>query len=290
MEQLSWFYGPERHAFSLDEAGTARAGEGDPFHGIVGRGMLELLDARGADPQQWLENAHRLFCTEVGDHDAAGLTELRALAEQSGTLSFGDSACCVQRYLEQHCAEATREHMIEAWNIKEGHDSSVWKITIVGADGLSLKLVLNVGRDYVASAELRKSSEQMRALQQRHPEIEMAPVLDIQTIVDDADREVVVTRNAWVPGAHEIHAVASDDPRGYDYVLVERFLTDAELPACIVSVFGRRFDETESRCIDAGLERFRELAEETLPNAPRINLNEGDLVWDGRSAVVVAVS
>lgn len=289
MEQLTWFHGPDRHAVFLDEAGTARSEAGDPFHGIVGRGMLELLEARGADPQQWLENAPRLFTPEVSDDEAVRLAELRAVAQLSETLSFGDSARCVRRYLERHCVEAAKAQAVEAWNVKEGHTSSVWKVTLLGA-GLPLEFALNVGRDRVASAELRASSEQMKALLQSCPEIKMAPLLDIQTLVDDAGREVVVTRNAWVAGANEIHAVAADNPRGRAYILVDRFLTDAALPARIASVYGRRFDEAESRRIDVALDRFSELAAEALLNPPQLNLNNGDLVWDGQSAVVVAVS
>jgi len=281
MTQLSWFFGPDKLPFVLDEAGVARAEAGDPFHGIVGRGMRQLLEQEGADPQLWVRNAPRLFSSE-----------LAALAEQTETLSFGESADCVRLYLEQHCPRAEGvPSSIEAWNVKEGHTSSVWKVSILESDGETREeFALNVARDRTAGAELRASSEQMRAIFQRFPHINMAAVMDIQTVRSRRGLEVVVTRNEWVRRAHEIHAVLGESGRSRRYLLVERFLTDADKPAQIVSVYGRRFDDAECCRIAADIARFAEIASRALPRQPQLNLNDGDLVWDGCGAVVVATS
>jgi outer membrane lipoprotein SlyB len=71
--------------------------------------------------------------------------------------------------------------------------------------------------------------------------------------------------------------------------LVERFLPgEADAPAQIGGFRGRRVTEGEQREIDAAIEAVcgASIDEQQI----ELEVNDGDVVWDGTRAVVVAIS
>jgi hypothetical protein len=293
--KINWFFGPHKQSFVLDENDEARAQSSVPFHGIVSRGMLALMHERGISPDVWRHHAHLVH---LNGHDELcasrrELDLLRSLAAECKALSFGQSAACVQLYLEHHDPSAcTSEGAAEVWSIKEGHTSSVWKITLPHPSGDETHFIVNVARDQAANAELEATFGRMQKIGLGCPDIKMAGAYDIQTVHLPHGHDVLdvtVTRNEWLRDAYEIHAMCDAHGRPRQYLLVEQFITAAETPAHIVSILGRRFTAAECRQIENDMARFVERASQVVA-APELNVNEGDLVWNGREAVVVAIS
>lgn len=262
---VDWSYGPDAEPFALDDCGVPSSATGMPFHGIPGRGMAELMVRDGVPPGVWERHAHRIFAPPELDD---GLLALRTLATECGALSFADSCATVLVYLECQGVAGSAE----VWHLKEGHTSSVWKVTTADEE-----FVLNVARDRAASDELRRTSIRMMELQ-GHAGVTMADVIDVGPV---APADVFVARNEWIHDALEVHQ--ERDPRR-PYLLVERFLTADDAPARIVSIYGRRCTQDEQRRIDEDLARFREVTGASL------DLGHGDVVWNGCEAIVVAIS
>ena len=68
---------------------------------------------------------------------------------------------------------------------------------------------------------------------------------------------------------------------------MERFLADPDYPAQIAKIRGRYLNQVEVLKIENDIENF--LTKATIPKQPvNININEGDVVWNGNRALVVA--
>jgi hypothetical protein len=286
--QIDWFFGPDKQPFTLDAAGELTSPLATPFHGIVGLGLRQLLVERHLAADAWLRSAHLIFAEEIGEADVTDeLVALRACAADSDALSFGDSAAAVRTYLEERWGGSVLH--ATAWNVKEGHTSSVWHVRLHESTHDPSEFAVNVGRDKAGSANLASTSERMRQIQARQPDVNMAAVLDIRTVQLMRGRgpaDVVVTQNEWAQDSYEIHTSATYGR----YVLVERFLTSSDLPAEIVSVYGRFCSEDERVQIDHDLALFCDAATAAGADATVIDLSHGDAVWDGSGAVVVAIS
>jgi hypothetical protein len=292
MLPIGWFHGPDREPFAR-EGERVQAASGTPFHGIASRGMVELLIQRELAANVWSRNAHRLTSDteEQRVEESEELAGLRAVARESGALSFAESAACVELYLERHCAAARTAERIEVWNIKEGHTSSVWRVACLDAAGDRLEFVVNVARDRSASAELERSSRRLQQLGESMPGLSLARVEDIQCLPGrsgEGTEPVVVTRNQWVSDSQEIHAVRRQGR--IRYLLVERFLTAPDAPARITFVYGRRCTDAECQQIESDIAGFLAQAGTLVSPAPVLEVNDGDLVWNGSRAVVVATS
>ena len=288
---IDWFFGPDGHGFVLDSEGQPQSSVATPFHGIVGLGLRDLLFREGVPPDAWVNNAHLIFDEQVERAVTAELAMLRAYADECEALSFGDSAVAVRTYLEERWGDLAAR--AEAWNVKEGHTSSVWNVMLDEQAEEPREFALNIGRDKAAGAELAATSGRMREIKARCSDIKMAAVLDIRSVRLMRRRgtvDVVVTQNEWVGDSCEIHALGNGGPSSGQYLLVDRFLTSDVVPARILSVYGRRCTDDERTQIERDLARFRHVACAAGVDAPVVDLTHGDAVWDGSGAVVVAVS
>jgi len=291
--RFSWFYGPDKSPFIVDDSGVARSEAGDPFHGIVGSGTRGAMQVRGMAPDMWVRFAHHASLYESTGAGRADLDPLRTAVSESGALSYGESASCVRLYLENHYTAAQQIDGVEVWGIKEGHTSSVWRVKIRDSSTVVDEFIVNVARDLLASTELQRTSEQIRQINQCLPETNVAAVNDIQTVRlsrDGEPLEVVVTQNEWVSDSTEIHNVPTGARPNHRYALVERFLTSESAPAQVVSIYGRWCTDDERRQIDSDVSRFGRSAATVLPTPAEVNLNHGDVVWNGHEAIVVAIS
>lgn len=262
-----------------------------PFHGIVSRGLLQL---RGEDPgfaELWRKFAHRI--DTPSPEDEAELIALRDWARSCCVLTFAQSASCAR----EHVANYWRSKRLgdgaacELWNIKEGHTSSVWHVAIHGSEDVPAQtFVVNIARDAAASRELEETASRMQLIAQKLPGINMARPLEVArtySINDSGICEIVSTRNEWIPDAHEIHLLHDGVTNMRRYALVERFITRKDVPSCIKSIHGRYFTDGECHKIENDLERFMEQASQHVN--VQVDINDGDLVWNGREAVVVAI-
>ena len=73
-------------------------------------------------------------------------------------------------------------------------------------------------------------------------------------------------------------------------LLVERFLTNPKSPLKITSVVGKIFSQKEMEQINNDLNKFIIKAANYLTEKPSLNINEGDVVWDGEKAVILAIN
>ena len=263
-----------------------------PFHGIISRGILNRFINDNIDIQLWYKYAHYLGRkTNTENSFPDEFIQIQNTAESCGFLGFGQSAFCVKIYVEKYCRnKRVKEAQVDCWNIKEGQTSSVWKVTIKTKNTVET-FIVNVARDIDAGFELKESSIKLKTIGEQIPDINIARVIDIQVINDDMlPGEVVVTRNEWIENAYEIHSRANKQEGKEELLIVERFLTSENNPAHIVSVLGRVLSTEEVQIIETDLNNFLTQATTCLPLTPEISINDGDVVWNGEKAIVVAIS
>lgn len=254
-----------------------------PFHGVAPRGLLATLGPSGqavwerAAPaiEEWL--AHGGDGTGIPPH-------LLAAARAAGVVSLAASAEVAAAYAEVALAAPPAE----LWSVKEGHTSTVWRVT--SADGAAY--AVNVARDLVATEELATSAGVLATMAAALPDVVAAPVATGRVPAGGAG-EVAVLVQPWVAGALEVGAPRRGDG-SCALLAVERFLTDPGSPARIVAVRGRRLDDGEQRTV-AALWAAATLAGtrpagDGLVAVPRIEVREGDLVLAPWGPAVVAAS
>ena len=292
---FSFFFGPNKTHFVFYENGMVEAGSTMPFHGIVSRGLFNKLRENNVPNEVWYNNAHLLEREDLNsDSNVQDLLMLKEYAAECKVLSFSESAACAKLYIENYFdgLKAKNIAKCEIWNIKEGHISSVWKVSFFDSSSKENHFIINVARDYEAGIELKITSENMKAIAEHYPYINMAKVYDIRKILlnyNDNPYEVVATRNEWIEDTYEIHMVKDKLNGKEQYLLVERFLTKEGSPAHISSIYGRRFSEEESAKIKDDIDLFLNNASKCLSHTPNLNINDGDVVWDGENTVVIAI-
>lgn len=291
--KFTFFYGPDKIPFSLPDRREQHLSSIEPFHGIISRGLLAQTVEIGLSVEAWYQYAHLMDEVSLEIQEPA-LSRLKDCVREYEVLSFYQSAFCAKKYVEQYYSSIIKEDEVEftLWNIKEGHTSSVWKINMTGLTHVQQDpFVVNVARDKAAGIELKNTSEKMLAIAENCPGINMAKVCGIDKVSLNYFHEVidvVITHNEWIPDAREIHFFPGNERQAEQYVLVERFLTSHDRPSQITSIHGRKFTESESNQIKGDIAFFLANACKVLPTY--INLNEGDVVWTGEKAIVVAIS
>jgi len=288
---FKFYYGPDRSFFEISKGDKIRSKDAIPFHGIISRGLLKDLQDRRISSMYWHINAHKFldFQNEIDTKEGKNVAKL---IKNNEVLSFVQSAKIVKKYLTCYAGVETLSDLVEVscWNIKEGHTSSVWKIDIK-SDHKEEVYILNVARDKVAGAELKVLSLKLKNLGTIETEINLAKVYDIQDIeLDGLEIPVVITKNQWVENAYEIHKRHNPAKNSDELLLVERFLCSSRHPSNIQSVVGRVFKSNEVKIIEKSIESFMKKAAAFLGVAPTIEINDGDVVWDGDQAVIISIS
>jgi hypothetical protein len=257
-------HGPDRERLVIGPDGQLVAGEGVPFHGIPSRATLAWLASFGTE---WdAPHASGVLSAALRELEVLSLTESAVIATAAlGRVAGGSSGMPPERS--------------ELWNVKEGHTASVW----VAALPTGEHVVLNVGRDPEASAELATVTDRLRVASLdagQLAEIRDGFWIERSAAGEDGLGPVYVAVHAYVDRSLEIHRI---DDR---YALVERFLTDPSEPTRITSVVGRWTTPEESTAIDDLCSAFEKNAG---PLGLELTINDGDLVWaEGRGPVVVA--
>jgi len=286
---FNFFFGPNKIPFLLIGNGVVR-GLTTPFHGIISRGLLDKLRENNVHPEVWHNNAHLLERDELNVITVGkDFSMLKEFVTECKVLSFSQSALCVKMYLENYFKDQDVKEC-EAWNVKEGHTSSVWKITIISEEK-SESFAVNVARDEKAGIELKKSSEKIKIIGNQFPDINLAKVIEISVLQDKSlPSQVIVTRNEWIDNSYEIHSRKNEFTGEDELLMVDRFITDVNNPAHITSVYGRLFTIDETTIIQNEINEFINKAKICLNEQPEINIHYGDVVWDGNKATVIAIS
>lgn len=285
---VCFFFGPDKIPFSVDQDGMVEANSIIPFHGIISRGLLNSFVKAQMDVRLWHKYAHVLFDNRENDDD---LKKIRLDAQRCNVLSFGKSALCAFEYVALlYAFEWDKITGVNLWNIKEGHTSSVWKTDVATPSGTTT-FAINIARDDAAGLELKTCSEKMQQVGKFCPDINLAKVLDIRIFKPSfSSIEIVVTKNEWVQNAFEIHMRKKRNYGEGELLMVERFLTNSESPANITSVRGKIFHTKETRLIHSQINDFLNQAASCLSTVPSLEINDGDVVWNGEKAVIVAIS
>jgi len=291
--EFGFFYGPDKIPFLMDDQEMVLSDSAIPFHGIISRGLLKKFEDEGVNSNTWFKYSHLIGNTAALDQEP-DLTQLQEYAHSCEVLSFSNSAVSVRNYAENYINKSNKGKQLtcELWNIKEGHTSSVWKVTVKNKNHfVEDPFIVNVARDQAAGLELKHTSEKMQAIAENFHDINMARVHDIDKVTlnyFDKYIDVVVTRNEFIPRANEIHSITRQGDNNEQYVLVERFLTSETNPSRISSIKGRKFTEDECNKIKMDINFFSINASKDF-NA-QINIMDGDLVWNGEKAIVVAIN
>lgn len=295
---VAFRHGPEATQFFIDGRGRVIDAAGRvPFHGIISRALLDY--ARGATDtlSDWGAVGHRL--DEIEDAgEVSGVTAWRCAARDCGVLSFAQSTAAAYTYAERLALPAAatgllgltiasgEEPSITLWNSKEGHTSSVWCARFECLAGAA-ECAINVARDPVAGRELRRTSRIMRRIAHTWPEANLARVREIASVrLPGLAAPVVVTCNDWVANAHELHRLSGKGANEGSLIAVERFVANEGEPAHIRRILGRRLSEAESAGVEHDLAQFHAHGAEF---GVALDINDGDLVWDGHRAFVVAL-
>jgi hypothetical protein len=274
--EFNYFFGPDKLPFAISAEGKIQQEVSTPFHGIISRGLLN----HGCSI--WNTHSHLLEYSN-DDLQTEEWIALKQNAIQYGVLSFAESTLAAQRHIETYANAAK----CELWNIKEGHTSSVWKVTLANEESF----VLNVARDKVANEELKILSTHLKKITDEGDTSNLAKVYDIVEIEDEQlPIKVVVTKNEWVNDSFEIHSRINLKTNQEELLLVERFITDVQKPAEITSILGRIFSAKETLQIKKEISNFLTQATTCLSHTPEININDGDVVWNGDKAIVIAIN
>lgn len=294
--KIRLFHGPDRIPFDLSDSRNILKNHYMPFHGIISRGLLNMVKEQENIPVNlWNSKAHLLEQgfqdTKIDDEDLLRLVDW---AKYCKVLSFAQSAQVAYKYLEKFHSSSfhnTKDLVYDLWNVKEGHTSSVWKVSFYEG-GRERSFALNIARDYEAGLELLETSKVMHKIGLEYPDINMAKVRNQRSIPINYNGEnisIVVVENKWIEGAHEVHLIKNKTLNEDRYVWVERFLPDPENPAQIGKIRGRYFNQDEVVQIEKDLQNFLNKTA-TDGQYIQIEINDGDIVWTGENAVIVAIT
>lgn len=287
--EFRFYFGPDKIPFRLLDNGMVETSSTMPFHGIISRGMLKKFQEQNRSCDDWYKYALHLEYHDPQIYATDDFEHIYKSFQECGVLSFSQSAFCAQQYVTYYDAgRGLKNAQVELWNIKEGHTSSVWKVTM--ADGLHNEtFIINVARDRKAGEELKETSEILQRIAAEYPDTPIAKVWEIYSFSHPGlPCNAIITRNEWVNDAYEIHQRKSGE-KGVEFLLVDRFITSRNNPAQITSVLGRIFSTEESKKIESGLHDILSKAIRFHPHT-KVDINDGDLVWNGEKAIAVALS
>ena len=293
--RIKVLWGPDRMPLKITEMGDVVCDNQQPFHGIISRGFLNKLNQEGLSAHFWNEKAHLLEsgfknCEETEEN----LVKLVQWAKECKVLSCAQSVQVACRYIEKYHSELFKdldEVEYDLWSEKEGHTSSVWKVSFE-VKGNKNSFALNIARDHEAGLELLSTSKKMEKIGLEFPDIQIARVREIKTIPFNYYGEtinVVVVQNNWIDNAKEVHVLSDNVNDQKKHVLIERFLASPEKPAHITQIRGRQLNKDEVLKIKEGIEHFLATVTAVWEDVS-LNINEGDVVWDGNRMFVVGLN
>jgi hypothetical protein len=305
---LYFLHGPHRVPISKS-ADDGYFTEYHPFHGIISRGMMQTLNGLHV-PVDWTRYSASLDTALAGNDEQASLLpdQLLDIARSCEVLSFADSVSAAEAIVRWHLPdvvssvdlpfELSQVSAVELWNVKEGHTSSVWKVTLFSDQGEnSISFALNVARDSEAGKELLDSAAILQEITPRISSAGIARVLFAARIsLPKAETASVATVvQEWIEDSYELGYLPDRMTHRHQLFAIDRFLMAPDAHGRIVSVAGRRLESQEqasilSQILMAMLEASRYDPASQQVCFPSFELNEGDWVLSQGRAFLVAVS
>jgi len=280
-----------------------------PFHGVISLGLIDALRTAG-QTVDWASYSAWLDPALANDPEAVDRvpSDLLDLARSCHVLRFEDSISVTEMFLRRHLREVVASldaafdpdqvEGIEMWNLKEGHTSSVWRVTVsLMGEQAPVRFALNVARDAAAGEELLASAAILENLDRRSSEIRVAHVLKKAQVPIRLGNEssVPVVAQEWIDDACELGFLKQRHTRGRSLYAIERFVTADNAPGRIDSVLGYRLESNEHdraiyEIITATLmsSTFDLLRDQVL--IPCFEINQGDWIWSRGHAYLVATS
>lgn len=281
-----------------------------PFHGIISRGMIQALQEAGLRVN-WTEVCASLDAALAGrEWQFPPLApRLLELARSCAVLSFEDSMKAALDFVRQQLpnlsekiktmpCELENVQTVELWNVKEGHTSSVWKVTLLTAQGQpATSFALNVARDAAAGEELLSSAVTLEVLASRVTSARVSRIYLATRLyaLHDQLPGIAAVAQEWIDEAWELGFLKDRTVGCHRLYAIDRFLTAPNDPGRIVSVAGRHLKEHEQeeillQILLATLEGAVVDAESQRITFPSYELNEGDWVLSQDCACLVAAS
>ena len=272
-----------------------------PFHGIASRGLLAYLGPDAA--HHWPEWSPWLDPALEGDPAALESVpaDLLTAARRCGVATFDAGARAAATFAAEELPAlllglgagfgAEEVERVELWNVKEGHTSSVWRLTVMRTGGReSVRAALNVARDDDAGDELLETATALERLRT----CSRVPVAAVLATKSALSAPFVVAQE-WVEDACELAFLRSRRDNAVRLHAIDRFLTDPHHPAQITGAIGRRLDDDEhqvaahaaTRLVLDGAELDRSSGTLLLPHA---DVTHGDWVWTDHGPCLVALS
>lgn len=275
-------------------------------HGIISEGLLEKFVQEKLDLKLW-DSYVSYLNGDLHEIDNALLLKMQGLSLSTRTLHFNHSTICAIASVSKYIIDNyySDEVITEIISLQEGHISSVWKVNITDSNNKLLEsFILNIARDAAAGVHLRTISELMEQIRENYLDVSIARVYAIDTVEIEYFGElieVVVTRNEYINGAKNIFIMDRDGFEKPQYYIAEKFLDSS--PGVTKKVLARpatdiiidEINRTIDRVTDYSLNGI--FASPNLPvynpdgsYAPKLDINRGDLVWDGEKVIVVWLS
>jgi hypothetical protein len=320
----TYVHGPERRrARSAVRPLGEAALDPFPYHGIISRGLMEAMTPLGAaGPQQWgfvaplleqLLNAREptapgallaglARCWSIPpEHlpSSAAIGEWLEVARRCGVLSYAESGELARRaalcWLEAH-ELAPRLEELELWSVKEGHTSSVWRVTATARDRAEpIVFGLNVARDTASGMELKETSTLLSDWHAVLP----GRVLGVERVLAlplGGSREpAVVTVVPWVEEAFELSVLPQGSAGSGRFFAVEAFgnpqgWSTGGTQRARVRPFSLAQSDALWRQYVSCRARLTRFDGERRALCPGFELNDGDWIWSPGGPLVVAAS
>jgi len=234
-------------------------------------------------------------CNFVSVQESAYLCKKFLLKSLTGKNKVSLSGIC--RYFGLKDGFSNNIDTVNIWLVKEGFTSSVWRVEINSeVSNSQLVLCMNVARDIDASVELASTYQHLLSLYQKDP-LHIAQPFGIDFIRAyswDKSVNIAVTVHSWVEG-HEIHVKKYRDNNIAKFILVKWFLPENGNQGKQSQIVGRELTQLEH---DHFWEKYLAFLakhatidrNEKKISVPRLELNEGDIIWNDKDLFVIAIS
>lgn len=260
-------------------------------HGIISEGLLEKFVEENLDLKLW-DDYVSFLNGSLQEINNELLLKIQGLSLSARTLHFNHSTICAMESVSKYIAHNyhSDEIITEIISLQEGNISSVWKVNITNSNNKHLEsFILNIARDYDAGLHLSSISELMEEIREKYTDVSIARVYSVDHVEIEYFGElieVVVTRNEYIDGAKNIYFRNKDEFGKPQYYIAEKFLDSSSgaTKKILASPATDAINKEVNRTID------RVTNYNSNGTYPKLDINRGDLVWNGEKVTIVWLS
>lgn len=263
-------------------------------HGIISEGLLEKFVDENLDLKVW-DSYVSYLNDDLHEIDDELLLKIQNLSLSTRTLHFSHSTICALESVSKYITDNyhSNEIITEITSLQEGYISSIWKVSITNSNNKHLEsFILNIARDYSGGLHLRSISKLMEEIREKYIDISISRVYSIDNVKIEYFGqviEVVVTRNEYINGAKNIYFMDRDEFGKPQYYIADKFLaSDLESQGPTKKVLAKFATDTINNEINRTIARVTNYNSNGI--YPKLDINRGDLVWNGEKVVIVGLS